>query len=117
MVVLAASSPAVPTAAVAARLAEAAAGQGARCRMVDAAELTRTGTEPDLGGRDCDLVLFACGVPQQDLWALRVTAVADAAVLVIVAGDDAGDVRRTLAFYDSAAQRPQACIALPRSAT
>ena len=38
-------------------------------------------------------------------------------VLVVVAGDDANDVRRTLAFYDSAAQRPQACIALPRSAT
>lgn len=117
VVVLAASSPAVPTGAVAQRLADVAAGQGARCKVVEAAELTRTGTRPDLGSRDHDLVLFACGVPQQDLWALRMAGVADTVVLVVVAGDDANDVRRTLAFYDSAAQRPQACIALPRSAT
>lgn len=117
VVVLAAASHTVPTGAIAGRLAEAAAGQGARCRVIDASELTRTGTEPDLARHDCDLVLFACGIPQQDLWALRMAGVADTVVLVVVTGDDADEVRRTLAFYDSAAQRPQACIALPRSST
>lgn len=115
VVVLVAATGDTPTLAAGRQLVEATHAQGAVARVIDVAGSADPNDSIDvaaqLAAETCDLLLFACGVPQRDFTALRIAANADAVVLVVPEGSAADDVTQTLTFFDNVGHHPRALVA------
>ena len=114
-VVLVAGTANTNTLAVSQFLAQATQSHGAVARVVDAdgrrGPLDGIDVQAELNGPRCDLVLFACGAPQNDFVALKLARDADAVIVVVPENAPTSEVDQGLTFFDNVGLTPHALIA------